>query len=249
MLSMYMQRNNLRRNLRISDEAHTHQHSRVGLYTARRRSPAPGCTMRNDLAELSLRAALSCSFGEQARREAEESSAAEKERCEATPQPPQAQRRQATPHSTNGILSNNNVRLDERIDLLDFLENEILDGAPFETAPVPLPGTVGAVKAPARPVSATRAVHALPKHTALQLVLEMESNAALAVLTDDVPPAAPCLLQPLICLCFASMGVERTMRTVCPLMPEPLRERVLTCLATIERADARVLPRRRLYER
>ena len=32
MLSMYMQRKNLRRNLRISDEAHTHQHSRVGLH-------------------------------------------------------------------------------------------------------------------------------------------------------------------------------------------------------------------------
>jgi hypothetical protein len=237
----------------ISDEL-----SRVGFRSGfirqRWRGTRPGiaCSrqssaMRNESAELSLRAALSCSLGEQACREAEKSSAAEKERCEATPQP-QAQR-QATPHSTNGILSNNNVRLDERIDLLDFLENEIIDGAPFETAHVPLPGTMGAVKAPARPVSATRGVHALPKHTALQLALEMESNAALAVLTDDVPPAAPCLLQPLICLCFASMGVESTMRTVCPLMPEPLRERVSTCLATIERAGARVLPRRRLYER
>ena len=160
--------------------------------------------------------------------------------------------RQPTPQSTIGILSNSNVRLDERIDLLDFLENETDNNSPneaVETSVVPLPGTTAAVvyRGPTRPTSlatcSSRRAHSSPQQqTALQLALEVESQSAMQQLTDDVPPAAPWHLQALICLCFPTIGVESTMRTLCPWMPPTLQERVSTCLSTLDRAHLPTRP-------
>lgn len=151
--------------------------------------------------------------------------------------------RQPTPQSTLGILSNGNIRLDERIDLLDFLENEVDDGPEIMS-----PGTSTSIhtanfahvtgsrsSSTGSTGSTTNAPHSMAPRSALQIALEAESAAALTVLTDDIPPCSPWYLQALFCLCFPTMGVEGTMRMVGSWMDTELRERVATCLRTLDR--------------
>ena len=122
--------------------------------------------------------------------------------------------RQHTPSDTKGILSNGNVKLDERLDLLDFLEVEnvapVMESRSSSSASdastvvgvsvLPSSGAVswgasasGAVDraTPQRPVYAS----------ALAVAIDAERRGALSSLEDDIPPMAPWWLQATFCLC------------------------------------------------
>ena len=154
-------------------------------------------------------------------------------RAAAQREPPKPTR-QVTPSDTVGILSNGNIRLDERLDLIDFLEN-----ASDSEKVITQSATVGWGPALSVPSSRPSSLeHDQPRHrSALDIAEEAERQAALAELQDEIPAVLPWYLQTLMCLCFPAMGVETSMRTACGAMPPAVRKRVRECLAVIERVE------------
>jgi len=129
--------------------------------------------------------------------------------------------RQPTPSDSVGILSNGNVRLDERLDLVDFLEDIKTSGQPHT---LPVGG-----------VSSWESKDRGPAHNrALRLALQAESSEALSTLQDDIPPIAPAWCQALFCLCFPVIGVEGTMRSLKGFIPDAPGKQVARCLQAID---------------
>ena len=131
--------------------------------------------------------------------------------------------RQATPSDQVGILSNANVRLDERLDLLDFLETA-------QTTHLETAGKSRGGVSPWEPP--------LPS-SALDVALAAESQDALQTLHDEVPSIAPVWCQALFCVCFPIVGVEGTMRNLRGVLPEALGARVDSCLQVLDRQSQR----------
>ena len=144
--------------------------------------------------------------------------------------------RQPTPQSTMGLLSNANVRVDDRLDLLDFLEQETdLTSTPTKELRQ-LSGTSVARwggTAPRRDSGSKQ--HARLQQSALSVALEAEGTEALCTLMDEIPSASPWYLQACYCICFPVMGVEGTMKAFTSWMPTAMQERVNSSLGALER--------------
>ena len=138
---------------------------------------------------------------------------------QATPSP--VATRQATPSDTVGILSNSNVRLEERLDLVDFLD---------EQQDASKPGQWDHIS------QAPRA----PPASALQIALNVEAAQALAVLQDELPSMLPWHLQALWCTCFPLAGIEATVRCTQEWLPieSRARQRAAECLDVLSRWHA-----------
>ena len=122
--------------------------------------------------------------------------------------------RQDTPSDTKGILSNANVILDERLDLLEFLEDVDgvacgMDGASSAASDTPtivaasvLPSSAAVSWSVGPSVAADAGSSRRPVYTsALEVAIDAERRGALASLEDEIPPLAPWWLQATFCLC------------------------------------------------
>ena len=129
--------------------------------------------------------------------------------------------RQATPSDTVGILSNANVRIEERLDLVDFLDEHQLQAA--TTA--------------ARQWDHIAAAPIAPTVSALQIAYNAEAQQALAVLQDELPSMLPWYLQALWCTCFPLAGIEATVRRTQAWLPSEsrARQRAAECLEVLSR--------------
>lgn len=149
------------------------------------------------------------------------------------PPPP---KRQHTPSDQKGILSNSNVKLDERLDLLDFLEasesgNISGSGSDESDAPTvvgvsasPITSSTVSWRAPERSASPRRVFA-----SALDVALDAERRGALSTLQDDIPASLPWYLQSMFCL------RARPSRASCPFLAS-----ARTALATPSRSAQRV---------
>ena len=129
--------------------------------------------------------------------------------------------RQATPSDTKGILSNGNVKLDERLDLLDFLDTieapgEAPSGSSSSSSEAPT--VVGVSTLPAAAVGWSSSSFA-PQHsssygfgssfgsrrqhysTALEVARDAEVQSSLNIMQDEIPAEAPWWLQASYCFC------------------------------------------------
>ena len=129
--------------------------------------------------------------------------------------------RQATPSDTKGILSNGNVKLDERLDLLDFLDTieapgEAPSGSSSSSSEAPT--VVGVSTLPAAAVGWSSSSFA-PQHsssygfgssfgsrrqhysTALEVARDAEVQSSLNIMQDEIPTEAPWWLQASYCFC------------------------------------------------
>lgn len=118
--------------------------------------------------------------------------------------------RQDTPNADDGILTNGNMLLEERLDLLDFLEN---------------------VRQEALEAQAAEAGGSLPQAVAREATIE----GAVRVLHDEVAPASPWQLRTLFCVLFPCFGVAGTMRMLRDRLTPALRSRTDEQLAILER--------------
>ena len=141
--------------------------------------------------------------------------------------------RQVTPSDQVGILSNSNVRLDERLDLLEFMESS---NEPSDS----LSGTThAAARGDVAARSHMRHYAPPPLSSSLKVAFEAECKAAVEVLQDEVVPRSPWFLQALFCLLFPCIGVEASMRGLSQMVPSSLQALLQKQLDVLDRHSPR----------
>ena len=137
--------------------------------------------------------------------------------------------RQCTPSDTKGILSNGNVKLEERLDLLEFLDTLDGDACGDSTSSggSDTPTVVGVSMLPAAAVgwntapdcSSSAPSRSVPYSSALEVAIDAERRGALITLRDEIPATLPWYLQAPLCLCACAecTNPRRHGHTMCPL--------------------------------
>lgn len=129
------------------------------------------------------------------------------------PRPPYVTARQCTPSDQVGILSNANVKIEERLDLVDFLDG-IQDDGDGASVGSNLSGAAVIYARPSQQLglgTASHAFHTPAYQLANELTLDAECEAALTLL-EQVPRQLAWPLQALLCFCLPVVGVETSFR-------------------------------------
>eukprot|EP00321_Phaeocystis_globosa_P013867 CAMPEP_0118840806 /NCGR_PEP_ID=MMETSP1162-20130426/74129_1 /TAXON_ID=33656 /ORGANISM="Phaeocystis Sp, Strain CCMP2710" /LENGTH=193 /DNA_ID=CAMNT_0006772831 /DNA_START=12 /DNA_END=593 /DNA_ORIENTATION=- len=122
--------------------------------------------------------------------------------------------RQDTPNLDDGILTNGNVLLEERLDLLDFLDDVHAEARAAERAE-------------------TQRAEMQRSNPAWMVARQATVDGAVRVLHDEVAPAAPWQLRTLFCVMFPCFGVVDTMCKLRDLLSPALRARLDEQLAIL----------------